>query len=240
MIEATTELYLSCKRTIEKACYSAWRKNPIIQLDDYRSYADEVFMDATRSFDESHGAKFNSWLTTQLMRLREYAGRFKMVTDYKRNDPSKLVLSLDENLGVLDGKECSLFDLKLPINDVYSKTLSESAFVPDWCERMESFKPYLGEMSEDAKIMVDDIIGGETEKKDENGVPVSIRGKNKYARLTPRQLYTRLYCRRGWTIDRVKSARHEIEIILVKISPEYKMLQSKDEEISNMVQEELF
>ena len=239
MIEATNELYKKCERTVEQACRKAWLKNPIIQLDDYRSYAHEVFMDATLSFDESKGTKFNSWLTTQLMRLTPYPRNFKMTTSSKQ-DSSSLVLSLDETSEMLEGRPCTLNDLKFPVNDVYSKTLSEPTFVPDWCERIESLKPYLGELSEDAKVMVDDIIGGETEKKDENGVPIAPRGKNRYARLTPRQLYTRLYCRRGWTIERVKNARREVETVLIKISPEYKMLRSNDEEISNMVQEELF
>lgn len=240
MIEATNELYKKCERTVEQACYKAWLKNPIIQLDDYRSYAHEVFMDATFSFDESKGIKFNSWLTTQLLRIKEYAGRFKMVSAFTRNDPTKLVLSLDKVSEMLEGRPCTLNDLKFPVNDVYSKNLSEPTFVPDWCERIESFKPYLGELSEDAKVMVDDIIGGETERRDENGVPIVPRGKNRYSRLTPRQLYTRLYCRRGWTIERVKNARHEVETVLIKISLKYKMLRSNDEEISNMVQEELF
>lgn len=238
MIEATNELYLASKRTIEKACFNAWRKNPIIQLDDYRSYADEIFMDSTRSFDESKRVKFNSWLTTQLLRLIPYPRDFKMTT-CSNQESSSLVLSLDEPSELLDGKPCTLHDVRHPVNDSYAKTLSEPSWVPEWVERLQTFKPYLGEMTEDAKVMVGDIIDGDTMKKDEHGVPVPEHGRKWFAKLTPRQLYCRLYRQRGWSFERVRAARIEVETVLVKSSPTLQKLCSLPES-NGQVQEELF
>ena len=238
MIEATDELYKACERTIEKACFNAWRKNPIIQLDDYRSYAHEVFMDAARSFEPSKGVKFNSWLTTQLMRLMPYPRHFKMTTSSSMKSDS-LVLSLDENSELFEGKACTLLDIKSPVNDGYSKRLSEPIWGLDWANRLEAFKPYLGELGEDSRVMVDDIIGGEASKKDEDGVPVPEKGRVWYSRLTPRQLYVRVYRRKGWSLERVILARSEVEKLLVKAHPKLAKFQEAIKP-GIQVQEELF
>jgi hypothetical protein len=236
-IEATTELYLASKKTLEKECWKAWRKNPIIEFNDYFSYAEEIFMDATRTFDPSHGAKFNSWLTTQLLRLKGYAVTFK-ITVNKKTGSENLVLDLNKKTEFLEGKPCALQDLKQPFNDVYSDSLSTPTWAVNWWDRLDSFKPYMGELTEDAKLMVVDILDGEASKKDETGKPIPERGNLFYSKLSPKQLYIRLYRRKGWTLDRVISARKSVENMLVKHSPQLKQLASTSEE--KIIQEELF
>ena len=214
-MKATNELYLSCKGTIEKACLDAWRKTPMLDLDDYRSYANEVFMDAVRSFDPSLGIKFNSWLTTQLLRLKKYARDTLEVTDRSCKSES-LVLSLDAASQQLDGRSCTLHDIKHPANDNYEKRIGVPEWAVSWEQRLPALKPYLGSLSEDAKILANDILDGNTAKKDEHGVPQLEHGHRLYSKLTPKQLYIRLYRRRGWEFERVRDARIEIEEMLRK------------------------
>lgn len=237
MIEATDELYLANKRTLEKACWNAWRKNPIIQYEDYFSYADEIFMDATRTFDESKGCKFNTWLTTQLLRLKGYAGNVKLTVN-KLTGAENLVLNLDKQTEQLEGRFVSLGELKNPFFDAYSASLSVPTWAISWWDRLDSFKPYMGELTEDARSMVVDILDGEASKKNENGEPLPERSRTFYTKLSPRQLYIRLYRRKGWSLDRVISARKSVETMLVKHSPELKELASANGE--KFVQEELF
>lgn len=216
MIEVTDELYKACRGTIEKACRDAYRKNPVIDLDDYRSYADEVFMDAALSYDPNSGTKFNTWLTTQLLRLKKYASRGgKMIVDHK-GVPDSIVGSLDRETGSLDGRQCSLHDMKLPTSDSYLKELTAPNWDYDWWKRMDGLRPYFAELSDDARMMVDDILDGTTGRTASDGTPMLERGNMMYARLTPRQLYLRLYCRRGWEFERVRDARIEIEEMLRK------------------------
>lgn len=217
-IEATNELYINCKGTIEKACWNAWNRNPIISLDDYRSYADEIFMDAVRSFNPEAGTKFNSWLTTQLLRLKPYAARWKMSTD-SRGVAESLVLSLDEKHETDYGKMVSLHEVIQPVNDMYSVSLSTPDWAVSWENRMKELKPYFGELSSDARTLVDNILDGDVSKKDKEGVPVPESGKIYYSKLSPRQLYVRLYKRLGWGFERVRDARIEVEKMLRKWSP---------------------
>lgn len=217
-LEATNELYLQCRGTIEKACWDAWRKNPLLELDDYRSYANEVFMDAVNSFDPNAGVKFNSWLTTQLLRLKPYANRGGVMTTDSRGTAESLVLSLDAAASV-DGKPCTLLDKKQPANDAYSAELGLPAWATSWEHRMANLKPYMGALSPDARTMVDDILDGNAAKKDEYGVPKLEHGRRLYVKLTPRQLYVRLYRRRGWNFERVRDARIEVENMLRRWEP---------------------
>lgn len=237
MIEATDQLYLENKRTIEKACWSCWRKNPIIQLDDYRSYANEIFMDATRTFDDSKGAKFNSWLTTQLLRLRGYAGSFK---EHSRaaSGTEHLVGSLDEASEKLEGKSCTLGDLRSHFGDSYAAKLQVPEWALSWWDRLDNLKPYLGELSEDAKELTNDILDGVVSKRDSLGRPLPERTKAYYVELSPRQLYIRRYHKKGWTLDRVIAARKSVQELLEKHSK----LVSKKSESSDceLVQDELF
>lgn len=217
MIEVTDELYKACRGTIEKACLDAYRKNPVIDLDDYRSYADEVFMDAALSYDPNSGAKFNTWLTTQLLRLKKYASRGgKMIVDHK-GVPDSIVGSLDREMSSLDGRQCSLHDMKLPTSDRYLKELTAPSWNYDWWQRMYALKPFMGELSDDARVMVDDILDGNASKKDSNGSPSPEHGNRMYARLSPRQLYIRIYAHRGWEFERVRGARIEIEELLRRL-----------------------
>ena len=218
-LEATNELYLQCRGTIEKACWDAWRKNPLLDLDDYRSYANEVFMDAVNSFDPDVGVKFNSWLTTQLLRLKPYANRGGVMTTDTKGTAESLVMSLDQERREVDGKPCSLHDVKAPGADAYSAALGLPAWGTGWENRMANLKPYMGELSPDARVMVDDILDGNAAKKDENGVPKLEHGRRLYVKLTPRQLYVRLYRRRGWKFERVRDARIEVENMLRKWAP---------------------
>ena len=234
-MKATNELYLSCKGTIEKACWNAWRKNPLIDLDDYRSYSSEVFMDAVRSFNEGAGVKFNSWLTTQLLRLKKYARDTLEVTD-KSCKAESLVLSLDESSEQMDGRCCTLHDIKQTVNDSYAKELGVPAWAVSWEQRLPSLKPYLGTLSEDARTLVDDILDGNAAKKDEHGVPKLEHGHKLYSKLTPKQLYIRLYHKRGWKFERVRDARIEVENMLRKWAP--CKLPERGQEVQ--VQEELF
>lgn len=233
-MKATNELYLSCKGTIEKACWNAWRKNPLIDLDDYRSYADEVFMNSVSSFKEGAGTEFNTWLTTQLLRLKKYARDTLEVTD-KSCKAESLVLSLDAADNQMEGRCCTLHDIKQPANDSYAKELGVPWAV-SWEQRLPSLKPYLGNLSEDARTLVDDILDGNAAKKDEHGVPKLEHGHKLYVRLTPRQLYLRLYRKRGWKFERVRDARIEVENMLRKWAP--CKLPELEKEVQ--VQEELF
>lgn len=217
-IKVTDELYIACKGTIENACWNAWRKNPIITIDDYRSYANEIFMDAAMSYKAEAGTKFNSWLTTQLLRLKHYAGRYRMTTDSKETAES-LVMSLDEERQQIDGKPCTLHDIKQPVNDDYAAELSAPSWALSWEQQMKNLAPYMGELSEDAKTLVDDILDGNASKKDKNGVPQLERGRTLYSKLTPKQLYVRLYRKRHWSFERVRDARIEIEEMLRKWEP---------------------
>lgn len=235
MIEATDELYLSCKGTIEKACWEAWRRNPIITLDDFRSYADEIFMDSVNSYTGLKGTKFNSWLTTQLLRLKSYAGRFKMVTAFDGRAES-IVLSLDASVEEVDGRFVPLHEVKTPSVVPYEKKLSAPVIELSWEEQLEAAKPFVGSLSEDAKTLLNDILDGNASKKDKNGVPVPESGRKFYCKLTPRQLFVRLYRKRGWGFERVRDARIEIENMLrdcitAKLPPPGDLVQ---------VQEELF
>ena len=234
-MKATNELYLSCKGTIEKACLNAWRKTPMLDLDDYRSYANEVFMDAVRSFDPSLGIKFNSWLTTQLLRLKKYARDTLEVTDRSCKSES-LVISLDAASQQLDGRSCTLHDIKHPANDNYEKRIGVPEWAVSWEQRLPALRPYLGSLSEDAKTLVNDILDGNAAKKDEHGVPKMEHGRRLYSKLTPKQLYVRLYHKRGWKFERVRDARIEVENMLRKWSP--CKLPEKGKEVQ--VQEELF
>ena len=234
-MQATDELYIKCKGTIEKACWDAWRKMPMLDLDDYRSYADEVFMDAARSFNPSSGTKFNSWLTTQLLRLKKYARDTLEVTDRSCKSES-LVLSLDASSQQLDGRSCTLQDIKQSFNDRYAAELAVPSWAMSWEQRMESLKPYMVELSADAKELVNDILDGNAEKKDEHGVPKLEHGRRLYSKLTPKQLYVRLYRKRGWKFERVRDARIEVENMLRKWAP--CKLPEKGKEAQ--VQEELF
>lgn len=231
-MEATKDLYLSCKRTLEKACWNAWKKNPLIDLDDYRSYADEIFMDSTKSYNPESGTKFNSWLTTQLLRLKPYAARYLMATDTKGVAES-LVLSMDSKAEV-EGKDCTGWDLWNSENDRYSKKISVPDWACPWEQQMEKLKPFVTELGDDARQVVDDILSGDADKHDENGVPVAKRGKEKYSQLTPMQLYVRLYRKRGWSLQRVTLARTEVEHMLRKVAP------VKSEESVEKIQGELF
>ncbi len=218
MIKATNELYKQCEHTLDKACWDAWRKNPILDFSDYRSYADEIFMDATQTYDPAAGVKFNSWLTTQLLRLKPYAARYKMATDTKGKAES-LVLSLDKEMQEVDGKACSLLDTNHPINSQYSAEIGLPSWATSWEERMANIRPFMCQLSPDARVMVDDILDGNAAKKDENGVPQMERGRRLYVKLTPRQLYTRLYRRKGWGFERVRDARIEVENMLRNAEP---------------------
>lgn len=234
-IKATDELYLQCRGTIEKACWDAWRKNPIITLDDFRSYANEVFMDSVKSYTGLKGTKFNSWLTTQLLRLKSYAGRFKMVTAFDGR-PESIVLSMDAATESVDGKSCTLHDVLTQANLSYKKQLSAPLEFQSWEERLERAKPFVGSLSEDARTLLNDILDGNASKKDRNGVPVPECGGKYYCKLSPRQLFVRLYRKRGWGFERVRDARIEIENMLrdcidVKLPEPGKEVQ---------VQEELF
>ena len=234
-LKATNELYLSCKGTIEKACLNAWRKMPMLDLDDYRSYADEVFMDAVRSFDPSSGTKFNSWLTTQLLRLKKYARDTLEVTDRSCKSES-LVLSLDASSQQIDGRSCTLHDIRNLANDTYLDQIGVPDWAVSWEQRLPALKPYLGRLSEDAKTLVNDILDGNAAKKDEHGVPKMEHGRRLYSKLTPKQLYVRLYHKRGWKFERVRDARIEVENMLRKWAP--CKLPEKGKEVQ--VQEELF
>lgn len=230
---ATDELYLQNKATIEKACIRAWRKNPLVSLDDYRSYADEVFMDAVNSYNPAAGAKFNSWLTTQLLRLKPYANRGGAMTTDSRGTAESLVMSLDMVCSV-EGKPCTLLDKKQPTNDTYSAEIGVPTWATSWEQRMEELKPYMGSLSDDARVLVDDILDGNASKRDENGVPQLEHGRRLYTKLTPRQLYVRLYRKRGWAFERVRDARIEIENMLrkwapCKLPPPGEMVQVQDE-----------
>ena len=234
MIKATDELYLSCKGTIEKACWSAWMRNAVIPLDDYRSYANEIFMDAAASFDGSAGTKFNSWLTTQLLRLKPYANRGGAMTIDSKGISESLVLSLDAPVEI-EGRSCTIQDTKQKANDLYSSKLSEPAF-QSWFERMPELDDFKGELSDDAKELVEDILDGSASRRNKDGDLVPERGRKFYEKLTPRQLYVRLYHRKHWTIERVIAARKEVEEFLQRWSTH--VLPETEEE--NFVQEELF
>lgn len=233
MIEATDELYLSCKGTIEKACWEAWRRNPIIDLDDFRSYADEIFMDSVNSYTGMKGTKFNTWLTTQLLRLKSYAGRFKMVTQFNGKAES-IVLSLDSAVGVVDGCSVTLQEVLTPSVEPYSKKLSAPLIELSWEEQLDAAKPFVGSLSDDAKTLLNDILDENVCKRDKNGVPVPEEGRKFYCKLTPRQLFVRLYRKRGWGFERVRDARIEIENLLrdcvdIKLPPPGNEVQVQDE-----------
>ena len=218
-IEATNELYNACIGTIEKACKDAYEKNPIIDFDDYRSYADEVFMDAVLSYNPASGTKFNTWLTIQLLRLKKYASRGgAMIVDHKET-PDSIVGSLDMQNCTLDGKSCCLHDKHQTFNDTYQDAIAAPSWDFDWWKRMENLKPYMGELSEDARTMVDDILDGHCGKFDKQGNPLPEYGQRNYIKLTPRQLYRRLYIKRGWQFERVRDARIEVENMLRKWAP---------------------
>ena len=207
----------------------------MLDLDDYRSYADEVFMDAIRSFKESAGVKFNSWLTTQLLRLKKYARDTLEVTNRSCKSES-LVLSLDASSQQLDGKSCTLHDIRNSANDIYVDQIGVPDWAVSWDQRLPSLKPYLGTLSEDARTLVDDILDGNAAKKDEHGVPKMEHGHKLYSKLTTKQLYIRLYHKRGWKFERVRDARIEVENMLRKWAP--CKLSEKGKEVQ--VQEELF
>lgn len=218
-IEATNELYESCIGTIEKACRDAYSRNPVIDFDDYRSYADEVFMDAVLSYNPASGTKFNTWLTTQLLRLKKYASRGgRMIVDHKET-PESLVLSLDSKPDTAQDGQATLHDINQPVNGTYAASLAAPNWDFDWWKRMSNLKPYMGELSDDAKVMVEDILDGKASRTDDEGNLKPERGSAMYARLSPTQLYTRLYCRRGWDLDRVKEARAEVEDMLRRWAP---------------------
>lgn len=237
MIEATDNLYLENEKTILNACWKAWRRDPGIDFNDYKSRANEIFMDATQTFNPERGAKFNSWLTTQLLRLKDFGNRSKMAT---RTHPKEtdFVLSLDAKTENLEGKTATLLDVYGPENLDYANKISEG--VPswnwDWMQRMKALKPYTGGLSEDAKTLVNDILDGSASKKDANGVPKAEHGAVMYDKLTTHQLYIRVYRRRGWNFERVRDARIEVEAMLRKWAP------CKLPEVGDMVQaqDELF
>lgn len=216
MIKATNELYRQNKGTLEKACLAAFNSNPIVPLDEYRSYADEVFMDATVSFDPTRGAKFNTWLTTQLLRLKKYASRGGAMVTSGVERPENLVIRMDMPIGE-DGT--SLHDMKTVYGDNYSSEVSFAKTSMDWFDRMSHLKPFVDTLSDDAKTMVDDILDGNAARKDKHGVPFTERGGKLYVQLTPRQLYLRLYSKRGWKFERVRDARIEVEEMLRKWAP---------------------
>lgn len=219
MIVATNELYNANKGTIVKACWDAYRDNPVISVDDYFSYAEEIFMDATRTYNPSSGAKFNTWLTTQLLRLKKYASRGGAMTSSARPLAESLVLSMDSRRVLENGTTSTLHDMHYRYNDDYA---SEVGFVKkssDWFERMSHLKPFVGSLSDDAKTMVNDILDGVVLKKDKDGVPVNERGGKMYIQLSPRQLHLRVYSKRGWKFERVRDARIEIEEMLRKWEP---------------------
>lgn len=227
-IEITNELYKSCRGTIEKACRTAYRDAPMVDLDDYRSYANEVFMDAALSYDPNSGVKFNTWLTTQLLRLKKYVhrgGRMKSDSGYTAES---IVGSLDARIVDGNGNQSSLHDVRNPFNDSYLSSLSEPSWNYDWWQRMYALRPFMGELSDDAKVMVDDILDGNVSKKDSNGSPRPEHGNRMYARLSPRQLYIRVYAHRGWEFERVRCARIEIEEMLRKL-PHFKLPEMEDE-----------
>lgn len=219
MIEATNELYKSCKGTIIKACKDAWSRNPLIDYDDYFSYAEEVFMDAVRSYNPASGAKFNTWLTTQLLRLKKYASRGGMMIVDHSGSPDSLLLSLDKRSTDSNGVKMQLHEKGQPYNTTYLKEMSVPNWDHDWWTRMGNLKPYMGELSDDARTMVDDILDGNCSKTDKDGQPQPERGTRNYIKLSPRQLYLRLYRRRGWPYERVRDARIEVEEMLRKWSP---------------------
>lgn len=235
-IKATNELYLSCLGTIEKACINAWMKNPLLDLDDYFSYAEEIFMDSTESFNPGVGVKFNSWLTTQLQRLKPYANRGGLMTTDTKGTAESLVLSLDAELKRDDEKATTLHESRQPVNDVYSAEVGLPPWITDWERRMINLKPWMTGLSQDARTMVDDILDGNASKKDENGVPRLEHGRRYYVKLTPRQLYARLYQRRGWTFERVRDARIEVENMLRRWEP----CKLPEPEGTVQVQDELF
>lgn len=233
-IKATNALYMENKKTLEKACWEAWRKNPLLDIDDYRSYANEVFMDAVSTFNPGAGTKFNSWLTTQLLRLKPYANRGGLMTTDSRGTAESLVLSLDKEASVVDGKACTLLDKRQAVNDKYSEEISASPMETEWSQRMKELKPFISKLSDDARSMVDDILDGNAAKKDEHGVPQLEHGRKLYTKLTPRQLYLRLYRRRGWNFERVRDARIEVENMLrnwgyCKLPQPGKQVQVQDE-----------
>lgn len=213
-IEATDELYRKCERTIDKACFDAWRKNPIIDLDDYRSYADEIFMDSVKSYDDSKGTKFNTWLTTQLLRLKKYAGRFKMVTKFD-DKPESLVLSADRHLiDSGDRKQCSPYDRKTSFMDFYSASISMVESSKKLEDMLDKSKYFIEWLSPDAKTLMKDIVDGDAARRDSNGLQIPEKRNVYYSKLTPRQLFVRLHRKRGWSFERVRSARAEIENML--------------------------
>lgn len=228
-LKATDELYRKCEGTIKKACLNAWIRNPLVPFDDYLSYADEVFMDAVNSFDPAAGAKFNSWLTTQLLRLKPYANRGGLMTTDSRGTAESLVLSLDKKApGALGSSPKNLHEKGGMANDDYTKKISAGEEASGWECRMNALKPYLAELSPDARTMVNDILDGNAAKKDAEGAPKLEPGRRLYARLTPRQLYIRLYRRRGWEFERVRDARVEIEEMFRRAAL-YKLPEREDE-----------
>lgn len=228
-LKATDELYRKCEGTIKKACLNAWIRNPLVPFDDYLSYADEVFMDAVNSFDPAAGAKFNSWLTTQLLRLKPYANRGGLMTTDSRGTAESLVLSLDKKApGALGSSPKNLHEKGGMANDDYTKKISAGEEASGWECRMNALKPYLAELSPDARTMVNDILDGNAAKKDAEGAPKLEPGRRLYVRLTPRQLYIRLYRRRGWEFERVRDARVEIEEMFRRAAA-YKLPEREDE-----------
>lgn len=141
-----------------------------------------------------------------------------MVSD-SNYDSNSLVLSMDRMGEAVDGRNCTLHDVRQPVNDQYSESIAAPSWDFDWWKRMDNLKPYLGELSEDARTMVDDILDGNTAKVDEAGNIRPEHGARHYDRLSPRQLYVRLYCKRGWDLERVKEARVEIEDMLRRWAP---------------------
>ncbi len=237
-LKATNELYEKCKRTIEKACWNAYKKNPVIEINDYRSYANEIFMDAVKSYKVDRGTQFNSWLTTQLLLLKTYANKCRITSSSYRKQES-FVLSLDSKHENLEGQACTLHDIGSHVNEIYAFEISSPLCNMDWLERMHNVKPFSGQLSDDGKILVNDILDGNVSKKDNNGVPRFEKGNKLYVKLTARQLWVRLYKKHGWTFDRVRCARQEVERMLKCWEP-CKLPEVEGVEEPVKVQDELF
>ena len=210
-MELTNELYNKHKGTIYKAVLKYWKACPNLEFQELISQANLIFCNAAISFDDTKGAKFNTWLTAQLMRLSANIRKEKGINDM--NNVRTMKLSLDKEYSEHD----NLSEIMtLSSSTEYSSKVSEdseSGF--NWEERIPDFEHYFDKMSDDAKQMFNDILDGYLYP---DADAASRLGRKAFietaSNINANKMFVRRYGKLGWTIKKVADARNELVIML--------------------------
>lgn len=235
-MEMTNELYNSCKGTIYKACRKYFKACPNLEFDELLSQANLIFCNAAKSFDESKGAKFNSWLTTQLQRLGDSIYKERGFNDMKGVRSMNLSLDYQEEGERDDEANSNAFTSCTE----YTLKMNEDGDGETWEDRVPEFQRYFDKMSDDAKQIFNDILDGYLYP---DAQQASAMGRKAFLAaatdINALKMFKRRYARLGWSVNRVAGARQEL-MDMIKLWKGDKLPCKLTRNIEKFVAKELF